>query len=136
MTTQYFETTLHMARCSVSDEFFERSAGLIFEKEQGRVRIEARCWTDGDLSLYRRADESLSTPNAFSVGSPQCDSIALGERVTSELAAEHEPAGNPPAGGTFPSGLPTSAGSQALPQKLIVVDLDTTKLVDFILVCA
>jgi hypothetical protein len=51
--TPHFERTLHAQRSTVTDELFQRVAGLIFEKEQKKTKLEVRCWTDSDLSRYQ-----------------------------------------------------------------------------------
>jgi hypothetical protein len=60
-STVHFGRVLHSQRSTVTSEFFDRTAGLIFEKEHKKTRIEARCWTNSDLSQFRR-DQETSPP--------------------------------------------------------------------------
>jgi hypothetical protein len=51
---------LFRERNSVVDEFYERTAGLIFEKEEENEEVEARCWSILDLDRYRTQDTALT----------------------------------------------------------------------------
>jgi hypothetical protein len=45
-------TALSSRQNSVTEEFYERRAGSIFEKDQDRVKIEVRCCSSAELLEY------------------------------------------------------------------------------------
>jgi hypothetical protein len=60
MATDYFKEMLHFCRNSVVEEFYERSVGSIFEKEENDASLEVWCWTNLDLNRFEKPDESIS----------------------------------------------------------------------------
>lgn len=71
----YFERTLFYDRSSAADEFYERCADLIFEKDPSRTRIEARVQTIdsatvcGEKAQHEKAAHSKN--NAHRLGEEQ-----------------------------------------------------------------
>jgi hypothetical protein len=53
-TSDYFRHTLLLEQDSVAEESYDRTVGLIFEKESEKAKLEARCWSELDLSSYQR----------------------------------------------------------------------------------
>jgi hypothetical protein len=65
IATQALEKLVQFSRSSVADEFFERNAPLVFEKEDGRASFEVRCVSAEDLSVFRKyANKDDSTSSA------------------------------------------------------------------------
>ena len=62
-STQLFEQIVQVDRSSVADEFLERTAPYIFEKESSKARVELRCLTATNLSQYRKAGVESSAAN-------------------------------------------------------------------------
>jgi hypothetical protein len=64
----------------VAEESYDRIVGLIFEKEDDKAKVEARCWSELDLRLFQRngtsalhaeaRDVSLERPSAVTPSQP------------------------------------------------------------------
>jgi hypothetical protein len=61
MATDFFNRSLRLQRNSVNDEFYERNAGLVFEKDETKTRMEVRCWSNMDLTVYGKHSRPHST---------------------------------------------------------------------------
>jgi hypothetical protein len=57
-TSRYFERTLFYDRSPAADEYYKRSASLIFEKDSARSVIEVRLQPSSDVSLVQEAQKS------------------------------------------------------------------------------
>ncbi|EAT87761.1 hypothetical protein SNOG_05370 [Parastagonospora nodorum SN15] len=60
MATDFFHQSLCLQRNSVAGEFYERNAGLVFEKDETRTKVELRCWSGVDLAAYKKKKKSPS----------------------------------------------------------------------------
>ncbi|KAF2797930.1 hypothetical protein K505DRAFT_126262 [Melanomma pulvis-pyrius CBS 109.77] len=156
-TSRYFERTLFYDRSPAADEYYERSADLIFEKDPGQSTIEVRVQSSIDVSFYKQKDEaepkdrdrdnkSESPPKSLHSMSPRKLSIP---KVKIEYTETREDAGLVSDDEEDSWSLSSKASSTALPTaldqrrggdpptypglpKLAVVDLDLGKLSGFI----
>lgn len=55
-STSHFETVLSFERCSVADEYYERSASLVFQKDESEARIEVRCLSSSISNFFGKED--------------------------------------------------------------------------------
>jgi hypothetical protein len=53
-TVQHVDQILQVDRSPVANEYFERNAPFIFEKDQTQAKVEVCCLSASDLSLYDR----------------------------------------------------------------------------------
>jgi len=62
--TKHFKQVVQINRSTFTDGHFERNAGLIFEKETNKVKIEVRCRFRPDLLSYSQGEgSSTALPN-------------------------------------------------------------------------
>lgn len=156
-TSRYFERTIFYDRSPAADEYYERSADLIFEKDPGQSTIEVRVQSSIDVSFYKQKDEaepkdrdrdnkSESPPKSPLSMSPRKLSIP---KVKIEYTKTREDAGPVSDSEEDSWSLSSKASSTALPTaldqrrggdpptypglpKLAVVNLDLGKLSGFI----
>jgi hypothetical protein len=90
-TSDFFRRTLYLEQDPVADEFYERSVGLVFEKDDEKARVEVRCWTALDLESYRVKDIQLAVSEAGGTLIPNESSSELrnntAQSATRELGA-------------------------------------------------
>jgi hypothetical protein len=65
-TVQHVDQMLQVDRFSVANEYFERNAPLIFEKDQTRAKVEVRCLSVSDVSSYDRNTSKIVSENPTS----------------------------------------------------------------------
>jgi hypothetical protein len=63
--SDFYRRTLYLEQDPVADKFYERTVGLVFEKENEKARVEVRCWSDLDLEPYRTRDNQLPSESSL-----------------------------------------------------------------------
>ena len=58
-TSNFFRRTFDVEQDPVADEYYERTVGLVFEKEDEAAKVEVRCWSIFDLESYQTRDAQL-----------------------------------------------------------------------------
>lgn len=84
--TTHFEDTLHFHSSSAAQEFYERNAGLIFEKEESDMNIEVRCLTKRQLDCYRKYSEILQASEDNDITS---QAVTTADAVVVRLDEQH-----------------------------------------------
>lgn len=51
-STSHFQDVLYAERCSVADEYYVRSAPLVFQKDESGARLEVRCLSSETLESF------------------------------------------------------------------------------------
>lgn len=84
--TQQFINSLQYERSVVADEYFERCAPLVFEKDYSKARLEARCLSAQDLSSYGKQELPGYNADSTSQEHPPQQEIRDSTNVGSEFA--------------------------------------------------
>ena len=138
-----FKKAIYSQPNYVVEEFYERSVGLIFEKEEDDVRIEARCWSNSTLSGYQRDEDiplerTQSTTTTASKASSSSNSLGSA-RVSHTDNLLHTAASRPTCldGDNDPTDIQSLQRPPSNPDALTsdpdnVIDLDISRLADFI----
>jgi hypothetical protein len=124
---------LHLHSSSAAQEFYERNAGLIFEKEESDMNIEVRCLTTHQLDCYRKYSELLQASEDNNTAS---QAVIAADAVTVRLDEQHadQEADDSPAQNTnvrMRSETGVDSDHQPrdeTPLKWKIVDLDVSKL--------
>ena len=127
---------------STSQEFYDRSFGTVFEKEETNVKIEARCWSTFNLGGYGKDEptplQCVSTKSP-TVSHSEVSSVAREAACELHSHIDTNTDIDQTAGQRTQSSAGCTRGLQSLPSnptaalsQLSIIDLDIAKLSHFI----